>query len=145
MKLYTIGFTKKSAEEFFGLLAANGVQKLVDIRLNNKSQLAGFAKGRELDFFSRKMLGIDYEHIVSYAPTKDLLARYRRGSASWEDYEREFMDILKERKILEDLDIHTLKDACLLCSEEKPDQCHRRLLAEYIHQTYPEVEIVHLK
>ncbi len=145
MKLFTIGFTKKTAEEFFNLLEKNKVQKIIDTRINNVSQLAGFAKGSDLEFFSRKILNIGYEHNIELAPTKELLTKYRKGSISWNEYEKEYLGLLTERQILNGLDIAQLENACLLCSEHDPRHCHRRLLAEYIQVKFPTVEIIHLQ
>lgn len=145
MRLFTIGFTKKSAEEFFNLLEKNNVDKIIDTRINNVSQLAGFAKGKDLEYFSRKILNIKYEHSKSLAPTKDLLARYRKGSISWDNYEKEYIKLIEERQILNNLDLAQLENACLLCSEHDPHHCHRRLLAEYIQDKFPTIEIIHLQ
>jgi uncharacterized protein (DUF488 family) len=144
MQLFTIGFTQKSAQEFFDLLRDNGVRKIVDTRINNSSQLAGFAKGRDLEYFSRVILGIPYEHVVDFTPTQDLLKRYRDKGLTWDEYEREYLELLRDRKIMENLDLESLDGACLLCSEHLPDHCHRRLLAEYIKAHYPELIIIHL-
>lgn len=143
--LFTIGFTQKTAEEFFTLLADNGVKKVVDIRINNTSQLAGFAKGVDLAFFADKILGIPYEHRPELAPTKDLLKRYRDKLTTWPEYEQEYLALVKERDILADIELNDLDGAVLLCSEHDPDQCHRRLLAEYLQAHFPEINIVHLR
>ncbi len=145
MKLYTIGFTQKTAEEFFGLLEKNGIKKLVDTRINNVSQLAGFAKGNDLKYFVRRILQINYEHRKTFAPTKELLAEYRKGSMTWTEYEKEYLTLLNDRQILNGLDISHLEDACLLCSEHEPHHCHRRLLAEYLKEKFPSIEIIHLQ
>jgi uncharacterized protein (DUF488 family) len=145
MKLFTIGFTQKSAEEFFGLLENNGVKKIIDTRINNVSQLAGFAKEKDLEYFARRILNIRYEHKPSLAPTKDLLDRYRKDALSWSDYEKEYLKLIEERQILKGLDIEGLDNACLLCSEHEPIRCHRRLLAEYLRERISGLEIVHLQ
>jgi uncharacterized protein (DUF488 family) len=143
--LFTIGFTQKTAEEFFTLLAENGVKKAVDIRINNTSQLAGFAKGADLAFFTSKILGIPYEHHPELAPTKDLLKAYRDKKTSWPEYEQEYLALVKERDIIADIELNDLDQAVLLCSEHEPDQCHRRLLAEYLQVHFPEINIIHLR
>jgi uncharacterized protein (DUF488 family) len=143
--LYTIGFTQKTAEEFFTLLAENNVKKVMDIRINNTSQLAGFAKGTDLAFFADSILGIPYEHRPEYAPTKDLLKRYRDKQTSWPEYEQEYMTLVEEREILADIELADLDGVVFLCSEHEPDQCHRRLLAEYFKDHLPEINIVHLR
>jgi uncharacterized protein (DUF488 family) len=145
MKLFTIGFTQKSAREFFELLERNGVKKIIDTRINNISQLAGFAKEKDLEYFAERILNISYEHKPLLAPTKDLLDRYRKHAFSWPDYEKEYLKLIEERQILKGLDIEQIDHACLLCSEHEPDHCHRRLLAEYLREEIPGLEIVHLK
>ena len=144
MRLYTLGFTKKSAESFFELLRASGAARVVDVRLNNVSQLAGFTKRDDLAYFLREVCGMDYEHKPDLAPTPELLKAYRAGAVSWEDYEARFLTLMAERRI-EELPMRAMMDnACLLCSEETPDQCHRRLVAEYLQEHWDDVEIVHL-
>jgi uncharacterized protein (DUF488 family) len=142
--LYTIGFTKKTAKHFFEILKKNNVKKVIDIRLNNKSQLAGFSKGDDLQYFLHEIAGISYVHILMYAPTEDVLKQYQRGEISWIQYQKKYLELLEKRKIIENLDPTSLDRACLLCSEEVPDQCHRRLLAEYIQGNIPDVKIMHL-
>ena len=143
--LYTIGFTKKSAERFFTLLKDNGVKQLVDVRISNNSQLAGFAKGKDLEFFVKEICHIPYKHIVDFAPSKDLLDRWHKQEVSWEAYERIYIQLLQDRNILRNYGIKSLNGSCFLCSEDTPEQCHRRLLAEYLkkHST-EQVKIIHL-
>jgi uncharacterized protein (DUF488 family) len=144
MKLFTIGFTKKSAESFFSKLEKAGVKRLVDIRLNNVSQLAGFAKRDDLRYFTRALNHIDYLHLPQLAPTQELLDGYKKNNGSWEEYERMFIDLVTSRKIEESLSDEILDGDCLLCSEDKPNHCHRRLVAEYLQAKWGEVEIEHL-
>ncbi|MFZ1676114.1 MAG: DUF488 domain-containing protein [Saprospiraceae bacterium] len=144
IKLYTIGFTGKSAEQFFTLLEKAEIKKIIDSRVNNVSQLAGFAKGNDLKYFSKKIAGIEYEHRLDFAPTKALLSDYRDKKISWAEYEIAYLKLLDERDIAKNLDIKQLHKTCLLCSEHEPDQCHRRLLAEYIKNINSAVEIIHL-
>lgn len=144
VKIFTIGFTKKSAEAFFTALTRAGVARLVDIRLNNTSQLAGFAKRNDLRFFVKSICDIDYVHLPELAPTQDILDAYRKNKGDWETYERDFLALMGERKVEETLSRETLDNACLLCSEEKPECCHRRLVAEYLSEKWGDVEIVHL-
>lgn len=143
--LYTIGFTKKSAEQFFELLKENKVKKLVDVRISNSSQLAGFAKGKDLAYFIKQICGIPYEHITDFAPSKELLDKWHKQEVSWAEYETIYTSMLKERDILRRYGIKQFDSTCFLCSEDTPEQCHRRLLAEYLkkHST-EEVKIVHL-
>lgn len=143
MKLFTIGFTKKSAEDFFSRLKKAGVRKLVDVRLNNVSQLAGFAKRDDLRYFVKKLCGITYEHLPELAPTKDILDEYKKNKGEWSAYEEKFLKLMTQRRI-EEMDKTKLDGGCLLCSEDKPHHCHRRLVAEYLRGKWNDVEIVHL-
>lgn len=144
IKLYTIGFTGKPAEKFFNLLRNSGVKKIIDTRINNVSQLAGFAKGSDLKFFAKEIANITYEHNIDLAPTKELLARYRDKKISWQEYELEYLNLLDIRKVAQKIDIERLHENCLLCSEHTPEKCHRRLLAEYLKLIKNEIEIIHL-
>ena len=144
IKLYTIGFTGKPAEKFFSLLKNSGVKRLVDTRINNVSQLSGFAKGADLKFFAKEITNISYEHNVDLAPTKELLEKYRKKKIDWNQYEIEYLNLLDIRKIGQKIDIEKLHENCLLCSEHTPEKCHRRLLAEYLKNIKNEIEIVHL-
>jgi uncharacterized protein (DUF488 family) len=143
MKLFTIGFTKTSAEKFFSRLSDAGVKKLVDVRLNNVSQLAGFAKKDDLRFFARSICGAEYEHIPELAPTQGMLDEYKKSKGSWDVYAEKFLDLMARRKI-EDIDRGRLDGGCLLCSEDKPHHCHRRLVADYLKHKWGDVDIEHL-
>ena len=145
MKLYTIGFAGKSAEEFFELLKRHGVKTLIDARLNNKSQLAGFTKVKDFPYLLKHLAGIEYRYAAPLAPTKELLDGYKEGNIRWSDYETIYNALLDERD-LEALDTQILNDGCILCSEPTADQCHRRLAAEYLRDLYPEenIDIIHL-
>ena len=143
--LYTIGFTKKSAEQFFNLLRNNGVKQLVDVRINNSSQLAGFAKGKDLEFFTNEICRIPYKHIVDFAPTKQLLDQWHKHEVTWPEYTEIYTNILKSREIIKKYGVKSFDSTCFLCSEDTPEQCHRRLLAEYLQEHSKEkVHIVHL-
>lgn len=145
MKLYTIGFTKKTARQFFEILKSNGVQCLVDIRLHPDGQLAGFTKREDLRYFLKELIECDYRHQPMLAPNDELLKTYRKDH-NWKKYEMEFEKLMDQRGIPETLD-HVLfeeKICCLLCSESTPDQCHRRLVAERIARSWKNVEITHL-
>ncbi|MEO0040822.1 MAG: hypothetical protein RL329_270 [Bacteroidota bacterium] len=144
IQLLTIGFTRKSAEWFFHLLTESGVQKIVDTRIHATSQLAGFAKKQDLAFFAPKIGNIAYEHRIDCAPTKFLLAKYRNAEISWEEYAIEYLNLLDMRKIVQKIPPETLHQHCLLCSEHSPEQCHRRLLAEYFQAVRKDVQIIHL-
>lgn len=144
INLYTIGFTKKSAETFFTLLTKNGVRKLIDVRLNNISQLAGFTKQDDLKYFLKELCGIEYYHYEYLAPTENILKRYKNKEISWKQYELEFNSLIEKRKIEEKISLDLLTDACLLCSEATAENCHRRLVAEYLRKVYEQINIVHL-
>jgi len=143
MKLFTIGFTQTTAENFFSRLSKARVKKLVDVRLNNVSQLAGFAKKDDLRYFSKTICGINYECLPILAPTKDMLDEYKKSKGSWVAYAEKFLNLMATRKI-ETLDRTQLDGGCLLCSEDKPHHCHRRLVAEYLKDKWHDVEIEHL-
>lgn len=144
MKIFTIGFTKKSAEEFFTRLRDADVRRVVDVRLNNTSQLAGFAKARDLAYFLDAIAGIGYAYIPELAPTKALLDGFVKDKGPWSDYERGFVQLLDERRVVETLSKKQFDGACLLCSEDTPEHCHRRLVAEYLQAKWRGVEIIHL-
>ena len=144
INLFTIGFTKKPAETFFKLLKDSGVKQIVDTRINNVSQLSGFAKGSDLQFFAREIGNISYDHNLDFAPTKELLSLYRTKKLTWNDYETEYLNLLDIRKIAQKINVENLHQHCLLCSEHKPDKCHRRLLAEYLKQVRNDIKITHL-
>jgi uncharacterized protein (DUF488 family) len=144
MRIFTIGFTKKSAADFFTRLRNPELQKLVDVRLNNISQLAGFAKKDDLRFFAKAICGIEYMHLPILAPTQEMLDCYKKMRGSWPEYERQFFELMKERQIEFKISREQLDHGCLLCSEDKPDHCHRRLVAEYLRDKWGNVEVVHL-
>ncbi len=144
MKLFTIGFTRKTAERFFGLLGESGTRCIVDVRINNVSQLAGFAKKNDLDWFLRKICRIEYIHLPELAPTKELLDDYRKRRCDWNTYAARFLDLMRQRRIQETIPREVVAEGCLLCSEDKPHHCHRRLVAEYLKRHWGNVEIVHL-
>jgi len=144
MKIFTIGFTKKSAELFFTKLQRAGVKRLVDVRLNNVSQLAGFAKQNDLRYFTKAICNIDYVHLPDLAPTKDILNTYKKNKGDWKVYEHNFLELMKIRRIEDKVPRELLDGGCLLCSEDEPHHCHRRLVAEYIKEKWGEVEIEHI-
>ena len=144
MKVFTLGFTKKSAEEFFGRLKSSGAGRLIDVRLNNVSQLAGFTKRDDLRFFAKAICGIEYLHLPVLAPTQGILDGYKKAKGDWATYERRFLELMAERRIEASVRQELLDGACLLCSEDKPQHCHRRLVAEYLSDRWGNVEIVHV-
>jgi len=145
MEIYSIGFTQKTAEQFFGLLKRSGIRQLLDVRLNNVSQLAGFTKRDDLRFFVGEICGAEYRHEPLLAPAKEILDRYKKGKGSWEEYERRFVALMKERRIEEKLDrsLFSLPTA-LLCSEPTAEHCHRRLVLEYLAEKWGDLRILHL-
>jgi uncharacterized protein (DUF488 family) len=147
MILFTIGFTEKPAERFFELIRANRVEKVVDIRLRPDGQLAGFAKKVDLPFFLRELAACDYAHLPQLAPSDEILDGYRQSkSKDWDGYVERFERLMDERGVPETLDRAMFESArcCLLCSEHVPERCHRRLVAERIARTWPDVEVLHL-
>jgi len=144
MKLFTIGFTKKSAEEFFTHLQNVGVRRIVDIRLNNTSQIAGFAKARDLKYFLHSIAGIDYVHIPDFAPTQDVLDDFKKKKGSWAEFESKFENLIADRRIDETAAKALRENDCLLCSEPTPEHCHRRLVAEYLQEQLGNIEVIHL-
>jgi uncharacterized protein (DUF488 family) len=145
MKIFTIGFTKKSAETFFTRLKSAGVKRLIDVRLNNVSQLAGFTKRDDLRYFTKAICDIDYVHLPELAPTADILDPYKKQkSGDWPLYERQFLNLMRTRRIEETVSRDLLDGGCLLCSEETPHHCHRRLVAEYFKEKWDGIEIEHI-
>jgi uncharacterized protein (DUF488 family) len=144
MKLFTIGFTQKRAEVFFSKLKSAGVKRLIDTRLNNQSQLAGFAKKDDLQYFLKEIGKIDYVHLPQLAPTQEMLDAYKKQKGAWETYEQVFHNLITSRKIEEEYKPELFDRACLLCSEHYPLNCHRRLVAEYLRDKWGGIEIEHL-
>lgn len=145
MEIYTIGFTQTTAEHFFGRLSAVGVQRLLDVRLNNSSQLAGFAKSQDLPFFLRELIGASYEHDPRLASTQELLDAYKKRKKAWSGYERGFLELMAERRIEQALSpAEFALPTALLCSEPTADNCHRRLVCDYLTAHWADVRPVHL-
>lgn len=144
MMVFTIGFTKKNAEQFFTRLKQPSLQRVVDTRLNNVSQLAGFTKKDDLRYFLREVGQIDYVHLPTLAPTQEMLNAYKKNGGDWDTYEKQFLALMAERRIETSIDKNLVAGACLLCSEATPHHCHRRLVAEYLRGKWGDVEIQHL-
>jgi uncharacterized protein (DUF488 family) len=145
VEIYTIGFTQTTAERFFKRLADAGVARLLDVRLNNTSQLAGFAKAKDLPYFLQELVGATYEHEPMLAPTQELLDEYKKRKGDWNTYERQFLDLLASRGIESALSIGDFHaPTALLCSEASADHCHRRLVCEYLAERWPDLRPVHL-
>ena len=145
MEIYTIGFTQRSAADFFGALRDAGIRRLIDTRLNNTSQLAAFAKRDDLAFFLREIVGADYDHEPVLAPTQEMLDGYKKRRMDWADYETAYHALLRQRDVANSLDQALFEEpAVLLCSERTPDRCHRRLAVEYLATRWDGVTAVHL-
>ena len=145
MEIYTIGFTQKSAAEFFGLLRRAGIRRLIDVRLNNTSQLAAFAKRDDLEYFLAEICGADYHHEPMLSPTKEILDAYKKREIAWDEYEARFLDLLVEREVEQTVDRRLFDvPAVLLCSEPTAEHCHRRLVAEYLAEQWGGATITHL-
>lgn len=145
MEVYTIGFTKRKAAEFFGALRRANIKLLLDVRLNNSSQLAGFTKKDDLPFFLQELCGAEYIHEPLLAPTQGLLDAYKKKKGSWQEYERCFLALMAERKIEERIDPKLFEGlTVLLCSEATADYCHRRLVLEYLRDKWNGMTIIHL-
>lgn len=144
MRVCTIGFTKTSAERFFTRIKNSGVRRIVDVRLNNVSQLAGFAKKDDLRYFLRAVCSVDYIHRPELAPTQEMLDAYKKDGGDWASYERAFLELMSKRRIEQTVPREAIDESCLLCSEDKPHHCHRRLVAEYLRSKWGDFEIQHL-
>lgn len=144
MQVFTLGFTKKSAETFFELLRTSGVQRVIDVRLNNVSQLAGFTKRDDLKYFLKAIAGIDYIHCPDLSPTPDMLEAFRAKGTDWAEHEKRFLGLLEKRKVETLIPRELIADGCLLCSEEKPHHCHRRLVAQYLSDHWGGLTVTHL-
>ena len=144
MEVYTIGFTKKTAADFFGILKATGIQRLVDVRLNNTSQLAGFAKRDDLAFFLKELCNIEYQHTPFLAPTQEILDGWKKGK-NWEEYERKFMELLVNRKIADQFEKDFFRTPTVfMCSEPTAEHCHRRLVLEHLQKKITDLKIIHI-
>ena len=144
MKLLTIGFTRKTAERFFGLLRQSGAKRVVDVRLNNVSQLAGFAKRQDLTYFLKEICGLDYIHLPELAPTQDMLDEYKKNKGDWNVYENRFLGLMEKRHVEDKVPREMIDAGCLLCSEHTPHHCHRRLVAEYLASHWGPLDVKHL-
>ena len=142
--IYTIGFTRKNLRSFVRLLQDAKVQILIDIRLHNTSQLAGYAKRDDLEFIC-ELAGMAYEHVPELAPTKEILDAFKQDK-DWAKYEIAFKQLLEARNArqLWANRYSEIARGCLLCSEHEPGQCHRRLVAEYLAQNIPGITVQHL-
>jgi uncharacterized protein (DUF488 family) len=145
MEIYSIGFTQKSASQFFGTLKSNGIERLLDVRLNNTSQLAGFAKQSDLAFFLQEICGAAYEHEPLLAPTQDILDAYKKKKGDWAGYTESYLSLIRSRAIESALAKESfLKKTVLLCSEPTAEHCHRRLALEYLQSHWDGLTIMHI-
>lgn len=146
MEIFTIGFTRTTAEDFFQRLKSRRIDRLLDVRLSNRSQLAGFAKRDDLAYFLRELVGAEYEHLPLLAPTQDILDEFKkRKEMPWEEYEDRFLQLMRDREIEKQLRPEDFsRRTALLCSEDTPEHCHRRLVAEYLREHWKDVEIIHI-
>jgi uncharacterized protein (DUF488 family) len=144
VKLYTIGFTKKNAQEFFETLRSANVRRVIDVRLNNVSQLSGFAKRDDLAYFLKRICDIEYVHIPELAPTQEILDKYKKEKGTWSEYAQAFDSLMAHRKSIQSLDPNLFDQGCLLCSESAPEFCHRRLLAEALQKRFADLQVDHL-
>jgi uncharacterized protein (DUF488 family) len=145
MEIYSIGFTQKNASEFFGALKAYGIERLLDVRLNNTSQLAGFAKQSDLPYFLKEICGAEYQHEPLLAPTQEILDAYKKKKGDWNDYTRKYLSLIRSRQVESKLSKASFeKKTVLLCSEPTAEHCHRRLALEYLQSHWGDFRIVHL-
>ena len=144
MNVFTIGFTEKTAKRFFELIRSSGVKRVVDVRLNNTGQLAGFSKQADLAYFLRELCQVEYIHVPELAPTKDILDVYKKHGGTWSVYEAEFLNLMERRRIDQSVAKDIVDQGCLLCSENKPHHCHRRLVVEYLQNKWGGINTTHL-
>jgi len=144
VRLFTIGFAETTAEQFFALLRSADVDRVIDVRLNNTSQFAGFSKRDDLKFFLREVCDIGYLHLPELAPTQQILDAYKKHKGSWSVYEQEFINLMEKRGIEKAVSRDSVNRSCLLCSEKRPHHCHRRLVAEYLQRHWANLSIDHL-
>ena len=144
MNVFTIGFTEKTAKRFFELIRSSGVKRVVDVRLNNTGQLAGFSKQADLAYFLRELCQVEYIHVPELAPTKDILDVYKKHGGTWSVYEAEFLNLMERRRIDQSVAKDIVDQGCLLCSENKPHHCHRRLVVEYLQNKWGDINTTHL-
>jgi uncharacterized protein (DUF488 family) len=144
VNVFTIGFTEKPAKRFFELIRASGTKRVVDVRLNNTGQLAGFSKREDLVFFLRELCQVEYIHVPELAPTADILDAYKKHGGAWSVYEAEFLNLMEKRRIDQSIARDVIDQSCLLCSEHKPHHCHRRLVVEYLDRKWGGLKPTHL-
>lgn len=144
VRVFTIGFTKKTAEQFFGLLRDSGAKRVIDIRLNNTSQIAGFTKKKDLQWFLGELCNIEYLHMPLLSPTQEMIDHFRGKLMSWEEFRRQFLVLLEERSVHNKITPELLGESCLLCSEEHAEDCHRSFVLEYLAEHWGVIESINL-
>ena len=144
IRIFTIGYAGKNARQFFTILKQAGVKKVIDVRLYNTSQLAGFTKKQDIEYFLQSIVGAEYIHLPIMAPTKQLLGDYKKGLISWQQYETRFKSIITQCQIEKHIILQDMDMTCFLCSEAKADNCHRRLVVEYLAKHWQNISIIHL-
>ncbi|MHC4076706.1 MAG: DUF488 domain-containing protein [Planctomycetota bacterium] len=144
IKIFTVGYAGKNARQFFTILKQAGIRKVIDVRLYNTSQLAGFSKRQDIEYFLQTIVGAEYIHLPIMAPTKQLLNDYKKGLINWQQYETQFKGVITQRQIEKHLIPQDMDMTCFLCSEAKADNCHRRLVAEYLAEIWQNASIHHL-
>jgi uncharacterized protein (DUF488 family) len=145
LTIYSIGFTQRTAEDFFDTLRNAGICRLMDVRLNNTSQLAAFAKRDDLRFFLREICNADYVHEPLLAPKQEMLDAYKKSKGAWSDYEASFLALIRERRVEEKLERDSFAvPTALLCSEFTPEHCHRRIAMEYLSEAWGGISLHHL-
>jgi len=143
-RIFTVGYAGKNACQFFTILKQAGIRKVIDVRLYNTSQLAGFTKKQDIEYFLQAIVGAEYISLPIMAPTKQLLNDYKKGQISWQQYETQFKSIITQRQIEKHIMSQDMNMSCFLCSETTADNCHRRLIAEYMAELWPNISIIHL-
>jgi uncharacterized protein (DUF488 family) len=144
IRIFTIGYAGKNAREFFTILKQAGIRKVIDVRLYNTSQLAGFTKKQDIEYFLQTIIAAEYVHLPIMAPTKQLLNDYKKRQISWHQYETQFKTIISQRQIERYITPQDMDMSCFLCSETTANNCHRRLVAEYLAGLWPNISIKHL-
>lgn len=144
-QVFTIGFNQKPAKEFFTKLSDTGVKRVIDVRLHNSSQLAGFTKKDDLKFFLKELCAIDYLHLPDLAPTQAIYDAYKKSGGTWQTYQSAFLELMSERQIEKIVTHETLSGGCLLCSESSPYHCHRKLVLEYLVPYLGAMDVTHIE
>jgi uncharacterized protein (DUF488 family) len=143
-KLYTMGYTQKPAKKFFNLIDKYEIKRIIDIRLHNNTQLAGFTKQNNLKYFLKRLSDCDYCHIPLMAPSKDIFDDSKKNGLEWKEYASRFNKLINQRKIEQLINEDDIDGACLLCCEPEATNCHRSLVAEYLQKYFGDIQIIHI-